>query len=241
MNNMVRITDPVMISQIRAAAKKLAKRYTDIDVDTYVESVVNTLSQLTPEMRAKRAKLIEENIRPLMNMAESRIYPFKLFNAMMYEDMGNQGPYGAMILPFDYNVYYETGKPKNAVVKAIQNPIVERMYQLPFKAYMMDEFMAYFGVDTWNTNFPLQDGKLVNVEAKWMRQMGTLMVNHGITREAHACATCHTPNGIMDFEALGYTPERIRDLENLPELKRLKLTAPKKAHSGSKKVTYTAR
>lgn len=236
MKNLVTITDPVMIAQVRSAAEKLAKRYKDIDVDAYVESVTNTLSQLTPELRAKRAKLIEEKIRPLMNMAESKIYPFKMFNAMMYEDMGNQGPYGAMILPFDYNVYYETGKPKNAVMKAIQNPIVKRMYEMPFKAYMMDEFMAYFGVPTWNTDFPMKDGKLRNVEPKWMRQMGTLMVNHGITREAHECATCHTENGIMDFEALGYTPERVRDLQHLPELKRLNMEKPKKAHAPTGKV-----
>ena len=44
---------------------------------------------------------------------------------------------------------------------AVANPIVKRMYEAPFKVYMMDEFMAYFGVDTWDTTFPLQNGKLV--------------------------------------------------------------------------------
>ncbi|MAT39428.1 MAG: nitrite reductase [Ectothiorhodospiraceae bacterium] len=233
---LAQITDPIAIEQIRQAALELKKTYKDLDVDAYVEGVTNPLSQLTPEMRKKRERLIEEKIRPLMNMAESKIYPFKLFNAMMYEDMSNQGPYGAMILPFDYATYYETGDPKKAVQVAIQNPIVKRMYEFPFKAYMMDEFMAYFGVDEWKTEFPLKDGKLRNVEPHWMRQMGSLMVNHGISREAHECQTCHAENGIMDFEALGYRPQRVKDLQNLPELQRLNLPKRDKTASKGKKT-----
>ncbi len=221
MNQMTKITDPEVIAEIRHTAMELKKHYPDMDVDKYVESAVNTLSQLTPEMLEKRKREVEANLRPLMQMGESKIYPFKLFNAYMYEDLTNRGPYGAMILPFDYNVYYETGETKEAVKTAIQNPIVKRMYETPFKIYMMDEFMKYFGVDEWNTDFPLQDGELKNVEPRWMRQMGTLMVNHGITKDAFDCEDCHQKNGIMDFKALGYRPERVKDLENLPELETL--------------------
>ncbi len=156
-------------------------------------------------------------------MGESKIYPFKLFNAYMYEDMSNRGPFGAMILPFDYPTYYETGKPKDAVVKAIKNPIVKRMYQLPFKEYMMDDFMHYFGVDNWSTTYPLDDkGELRNVKPKWMRQFGTLMINHGIQKEGLSCQSCHSEHGILDFEKLGYSPERVKDLQHLPELKYFK-------------------
>jgi hypothetical protein len=220
-NQMTRINDPEVIAEVRHIALELKKHYPDLDVEKYVESAINTLSQLTPEMLEKRKTEVEKNLRPLMQMGESKIYPFKLFNAYMYEDLTNRGPYGAMILPFDYNVYYETGKPKDAVKTAIQNPIVKRMYEAPFKYYMMDEFMKYFGVGEWKTEFPLQNGKLKNVEPRWMRQMGTLMVNHGITRDAFECVDCHQENGIMDFEALGYRPERVKDLENLPELEEL--------------------
>ncbi len=55
-----------------------------------------------------------------------------------------------------------------------------------------------------------------------MRQMGTLMINHGVTRKARTCDECHRPNGLLDFRALGYSEERAHDLENLPELKMLK-------------------
>jgi hypothetical protein len=128
-----------------------------------------------------------------------------------------------MILPFDYATYYEKGDPKSAVKVAIQNPIVKRMYQLPFKEYMMDDFMHYFGVDTWSDVYPLDDkGNLRNVEAHWMRQFGTLMVNHGIQKEGLDCKSCHSPNGILDFKGLGYSPERVKDLQNLKELKYFK-------------------
>ncbi|MBF0184316.1 MAG: nitrite reductase [Magnetococcales bacterium] len=220
MNQLVRIDDPEAVAQIRAAALELQKNYPDLDVERYVKEATNPLLALSPEMLAKRQKMIEENIRPVMEQGKSRLYPFKVFNAIMYEEMGNQGPFGAMILPFDYPVYYETGKPEQSVKKALQHPIVKRMYEAPFKAYMMDEFMRYFGVGRWSGVYPLTaDGQLKNVEAHWMRQMGSLMVNHGIRKEGRRCKECHSTRGIIDFEGLGYPPERVAELQSLPEMK----------------------
>lgn len=217
MEQMTRLDEAQIRVALEPALTELLEHY-DIDVDAYIEEVSNTLSQLPPDMLDKRRRVIEEKLRPLMRQGESKIYPFKLFNARMYEDMSNRGPFGAMILPFDYPTYYETGNPLEAMKVAIQNPIVRRMYELPFKAYMMDEFMYYFGVDGWSGEYPLVDGELRNVEAKWMRQMGTLMVNHGIQKQGRLCADCHTPGGIMDFDGLGYPPNRVQELVNLPEL-----------------------
>lgn len=224
MNQLTKITDPEIILAVRTAAIELKKQYPDLDIDKYVERVTNTLSVLPPETVKKRAEMIEKNLRSIMKQGKSKIYPFKMFNAQMYEDMTNQGPYGAMILPFDYPTYYQTGKTRNAVIQAIQHPIVKRMYETPFQLYMMNEFMYYFGVDGWKTEYPLKDGKLVNVEPNWMRQFGTLMVNHGITGKAFECKDCHSPNGIMDFEALGYSPARVKDLQYLEELNNMKIT-----------------
>jgi hypothetical protein len=221
MEQMTHLDDSTVRKAIMPALLELIKKY-NIDPEKYIKAVTNTLSQLPPEMVEKRKKVIEDNLRNIMNKGDSRIYPFKLFNAYMFEDMSNQGPFGAMILPFDYAVYYETGNTRNAVIAAIKNPIVKRMYELPFKLYMMDEFMYYFGVDGWKTEYPLNDdGELRNVEPHWMRQMGTLMVNHGIQKEGRECVQCHTPKGIMNFKMLGYSPERIKDLENLKELEYL--------------------
>jgi hypothetical protein len=219
MQQMVSIDNPQVIAAVRAKAIELKKTYPDIEVESYVEAATQPLTQLSPAMLEKRRKMIQDNLRSAMNQGTSKIYPFKLFNAMMYEDMGNQGPFGAMILPFDYPTYHETGDPKASVKKALQHPIVKRMYETPFKLYMMDEFMAYFGItEGWKTNYPLVDEQLVNVEAHWMRQMGTLMINHGIEKVGRQCKECHSTNGIMDFKLLGYSPKRINELEQWPEL-----------------------
>jgi len=218
MNQLAELNKKHVCATVKPQIEKLSKEY-NFDAEEYILGACRTLSQLSPEMLEKRRKIIKESIQPRMNMGESKLYPFKLFNAMMYEDMGNQGPFGAMILPFDYPTYFEKGDSREAVKIAIQNPIVMRMYEIPFKYYMMDEFMRYFGVDEWNAEFPLKNDSLINVEPYWMRQMGSLMVNHGIQKEGRKCTECHTPNGIIDYSALGYPPERVKELENLPELK----------------------
>ncbi|MBF0142204.1 MAG: nitrite reductase [Magnetococcales bacterium] len=219
MSQMVVIDHPEAVAKVRAAALKLKESYPDLDVDRYVREATTPLSQLSPERLAERERMIRENLRSVMRQGKSKITPFKIFNAIMYEDMSNQGPFGAMILPFDYPTYYETGDSLGAMRKALEHPIVKRMYQLPFKGYMMDEFMSYFGVAGWSGIYPLTDGgELRNVEAHWMRQMGTLMINHGIQRQGRGCRDCHAPNGIIDFAGLGYPEERIRDLVNPPEL-----------------------
>lgn len=182
----------------------------------------NFLSQLSPDMRARRQVMVARNILPLQEQGTSKIYPFKVFNARMYEDMNNRGPFGAMIMPFDYTTYYETGDPLASMKKAVSNPMVRRMYQLPFKLYMMDDFMEYFGVGQWTMRYPLEPENEDALEGRWMRQMGTLMINHGVTRQARSCAECHTTDGLLDFRALGYSEERARDLENLPELQMLR-------------------
>ncbi|MGB5833352.1 MAG: multiheme c-type cytochrome [Thiohalocapsa sp.] len=217
MRQMVEITDPEILGAVRVRAEKLAERYPDIDVDRYVEVATRPLTQLSPEMLAKRRKMIDANLKQAMADGKSRIYPFKPFNAMMFEDMGNQGPFGAMILPFDYATYYETGNAEAAMVKAVEDPIVRRMYQEPFKLYMMDEFMAYFGVEGgWKTEYPIAaDGSTHNVEPHWMRQMGTLMINHGIQRAGHECKNCHAPDGFLDYAALGYPRERVAELQSM--------------------------
>jgi hypothetical protein len=217
MDQIAQINDPVALQAITDNTADIREQY-GLDTDEYLAPIRNSLMQMSPELQARRADMIEENLRSRMNEGQSKIYPFKLFNANMLEDLNNEGPFGAMILPFDYKTYFETGDPEASVRKAITNPIVKRMYETPFKIYMMDEFMAYFGVGEWDASYPLDEGNW-NVEPRWMRQMGTLMVNHGIEADGRGCTECHAENGIMDFEALGYTPTRINDLRNLPEMK----------------------
>lgn len=176
----------------------------------------------------------EKTFRPLGRMGKSKLSPFKLFNAKMYEDMGNQGPFGGMLLPFDYNTYYETDDTKAAVRKAMQDPIIEMMYGVVFKQYMMNAFMNYMGIEKgWTIPFS------GNIQGKWMRQDATLMFNHSITKDALKCESCHAAKekGIMPFEELGYPPERVKDLRNLEELKMVQRVRPVQATNNGTPVT----
>jgi hypothetical protein len=204
--------DPLMNQMVKF------ERFADLDLEARGIKDNDFLSVLTPEMKEKRKKAIANNLKEWMNKGESKIYPFKIFNARMYEDMANQGPFGAMILPFDYKIYNEKGNPLASVRKAMSHPIVKRMYGLIFKIYMMDKFMHYFGVDTWNSTHPFSDSYEGKVEAHWMRQVGTLMLNHSIKSEGIGCKECHSPEGRLDFEALGYTKERADLLKDFAQI-----------------------
>jgi hypothetical protein len=152
----------------------------------------------------------ERLFRPLARQGSSKIWPFKRFQAVMYEDLNNQGPYGGMILPFDYLTYYTTGDPVASVKAASEKPIMKKMYGTIFKLYMMDRFMEYMGIESWNTNFDLE-----RIAPTPMRNEGNLMINHAIQKEGRACSECHSPDGILDFDALGYNPDRARELREL--------------------------
>ena len=149
----------------------------------------------------------EATFRPIADMGTSKITPFKRFQAVMYEDLNNQGPYGGMLLPFDYVTYYTTGDPVASVAAAAQSPIMRKMYGAMFKWYLMDDFMKYMAVDGWDTHFDIQ-----NVAPTPMRNEATLMINHAIQRSGRTCNECHSANGILDFDALGYSPERAQEL-----------------------------
>lgn len=152
----------------------------------------------------------EEIFRPIAQLGTSKIWPFKRFQSIMYEDLNNQGPYGGMILPIDYQVYYQTGDAVAAVETAVNSPIMKKMYGSLFKIYLMDRFMAYMRVDGWDTGFDIK-----RIAPVAMRNEGELMVNHAIQAEGRTCKDCHSPNGILDFEALGYSPKRAAMLRSL--------------------------
>jgi hypothetical protein len=149
----------------------------------------------------------EATFRRIADMGTSKITPFKRFQAVMYEDLNNQGPYGGMLLPFDYVTYYTTGDPVAAVAKAANSPIMKKMYGPMFKWYMMDKFMEYMRVDGWDTHFDIE-----RIAPTPMRNEATLMINHAIQKQGRACGECHAPKGILDFDALGYSPERAAQL-----------------------------
>lgn len=152
----------------------------------------------------------EEIFRPIAQQGTSKIWPFKRFQSVMYEDLNNQGPYGGMILPIDYRVYYQTGDAEAAVETAANSPIMKKMYGVLFKMYLMDRFMAYMRVDGWNTDFDMK-----RIAPVAMRNEGELMVNHAIQAQGRICKDCHSPGGILDFAVLGYSPKRVASLQTM--------------------------
>ena len=149
----------------------------------------------------------EKTFRPIGQLGKSKIYPFKRFQAVMFEDLNNQGPYGGMILPIDYNTYYTTGDAKEAVRVALNRKMMKMMYGAMFKYYMMNRFMSYMRVKGWDTDFSMD-----RIAPEAMRNEGMLMINHAVQKTGRTCNECHAQNGLLDFRALGYTPEETESL-----------------------------
>ena len=87
------------------------------------------------------------------------------------------------------------------------------MYGWMFKFYLLDRFMSYMAVDGWNTHsfVDVRAGK--KVEPRWLPNDAMLEINHAIRLDgALTCDNCHGPSGVMDWEALGYTPGKIAEL-----------------------------
>jgi hypothetical protein len=151
----------------------------------------------------------EKVFRSLADSGKSKIYPFKRFQAVMFEDLNNQGPYGGMILPIDYVTYYTAGDARKAVEVAVNRPMMKMMYGAMFKYYLMDRFMEYMAVDGWNTNFSMD-----RIAPRAMRNEGQLMINHSVQKMGRTCNDCHVAQGgLLDFTALGYTPEEVQSLQ----------------------------
>ena len=116
-------------------------------------------------------------------------------------------------MPYNLPTYYKTGDPDQAASVEMEHPMMKRMYGWMFNVYMMDKFMKFMDADGWNT-CSYDDAKNINqVEARWIPQDAMLEASHAIRREgALGCNTCHSPDGVLDFEALGYPADEIEGL-----------------------------
>jgi hypothetical protein len=64
--------------------------------------------------------------------------------------------HGKIAFPVDYPTHYSTGDPVAAVKAAVDKPIMRMMYGAMFKYNLRDRFMAYMGINGWNTDFDLK-------------------------------------------------------------------------------------
>lgn len=158
----------------------------------------------------------EHTMRPVaQNGRPSKLYAMKRFNGRQHIDLQNMGPFGGMYLPYNLPTYYTTGDPDKAAEVEMAKSMMKRMYGWMFKFYLMDAFMAYMDVPTWNTGAYDDASHIRKVAARWIPQDASLEISHAIRREgALSCNRCHAPDGILDFKALGYSDE---DAESLRE------------------------
>jgi hypothetical protein len=159
-------------------------------------------------------KWYEETMRPIAQAGRpSKIYAMKRFNGKQHIDLQNMGPFGGMFVPYNLPSYYRFGRPDQAARVEMDKSMMGMMYGWMFKFYMMDKFMSFMAVDGWNTNsfVDVRAGK--KVEARWIPTDAMLEISHAIRRDgALTCNDCHAVGGLMDWEALGYTPSETDDL-----------------------------
>jgi hypothetical protein len=167
--------------------------YTDYDYDAWYEKTMRPIAQ---------------NGRP------SKIYAMKVFNGRQHIDLQNMGPFGGMYIPYNLPTYYTTGDPDSAAKVEMQNPMMKMMYGWMYEEYMMDKFMSFMDVDGWDRDAYDDAAHLRKVEPRWIPQDASLEISHAIRRDgALTCNRCHSPNGVMDFKALGFDPEEVESLE----------------------------
>ena len=156
----------------------------------------------------------EDVMRPIAKAGRpSKIYPMKRFNGRQHIDLQNMGPFGGMFVPYNLPSYYRFGRPDQAARVELDKSMMGMMYGWMFKFYMMDKFMSFMAVDGWNTHSYVDVRAGKQVEPRWLPTDAMLEISHAIRREgALTCNDCHGVGGLMDWIALGYTPEEIDNL-----------------------------
>ncbi len=153
-------------------------------------------------------------MRPIARSGRpSKIYPMKRFNGRQHIDLGNIGPFGGMFVPYNLPDYYRNGDPDQAARLEMDKSMMGMMYGWMFKLYMLDRFMSYMDIDGWNLD-SFEDVKAgQNTELRWVPTDAMLEISHAIRLEgALSCDDCHDPQGVMDWQELGYTEEEIAGL-----------------------------
>jgi Cytochrome c7 and related cytochrome c len=159
-------------------------------------------------------KWYEETMRPLAREGRpSKLYAMKRFNGRQHIDLQNMGPFGGMFVPYNLPAYYGQGNPDLAARAEMDKSMMKMMYGWMFKVYLLDKFISFMAVDSWNTAAyeDVQAGRLM--EPRWLPNDAMLEISHGIRLEgALSCGDCHGPEGVLDWKELGYTAPEIETL-----------------------------
>jgi hypothetical protein len=160
----------------------------------------------------------ERVMRPISKKRPSKLYAMKIFNGKQHIDLQNMGPFGGMFVPYNLPTYYLTGDPAKAASKEMEKDMMAMMYGTMFKYYMMDQFMRYMDdgtgtqIQEWNTG-PYEDVRQIKkgkVDPRWIPADANMEISHAVRRDgALSCASCHSPNGVLDWKALGYDDDEV--------------------------------
>jgi len=111
----------------------------------------------------------------------------------------------------------KNGDPDATAHKEMEKPMMKMMYGWMFKFYLMDKFISFMDVDSWNTKVYKDVLNNKKVEPRWIPNDAMLEISHAIRRKgALTCSNCHNPNGVLDWKDLGYTDKEIESLVENP-------------------------
>ena len=133
---------------------------------------------------------IGPEITPLGARDDGKIYPFKLISFNQPVDASGHP------VPVKWGKYFLTGNMSSAADLGLQ----------------LYEDSMYSDDLATSTGIPAVPGPFVDYA--W--STAAFSVSHGVTREkALKCANCHSPNGVMEFEKLGYSEEEVASLSGM--------------------------
>jgi len=159
----------------------------------------------------------ESVMRPIAKQKPSKLYAMKRFNGKQHIDLANISPFGGMYVPYNLPTYYTTGDPEQAAAKEMEKSMMAMMYGKMFKFYLMDEFMSFMGAKGWNTGSYEDVKAMKNVEPRWIPMDASMEISHAIRREGSlTCVDCHSPEGVLDWQELGYTKVDIEMYQQNP-------------------------
>jgi len=175
-------------------------------------------SHIWPEFKDYDYAAWYENVmRPIAKKRPSKLYAMKLFNGRQHIDLQNMGPFGGMFVPYNLPEYYKNGDPDKAASLEMEKSMMKMMYGWMFKFYMMDKFMSFMDVDSWNTKAYSDVHDNINVDPRWIPMDAMMEISHAIRRDgALTCVNCHNPNGVLDWKNLGYPEDEIKSLTEDP-------------------------
>ncbi len=120
------------------------------------------------------------------------------------------------------NVSYEWAKIKDGKVKILKNG---DFYGLRY--IKLGNNVVLSGGDNDARIVPVVNGKPIDIPFKGNEKLmsdskAEASMHNALSDKPLTCDDCHKPNGVIDFKKLGFSPKRVKDLENNPVVKGLK-------------------